>query len=81
MLTCLSTQSGSHTRCWAACWAATTPASRTGCPDEVYLRSHFLVLNTYLILHHRAFLDCTDRREQVIRAVGGACSVLLTRPY
>lgn len=50
-------------------------------PDEVYLPSHFLVLNMYLIMHHWAFWDWTARREQVIHAVGGVCSVLLTRPY
>lgn len=32
-------------------------------PDEVYLRSHFLVLNTFLIMHHWAFSDWRDRRE------------------
>jgi AcrR family transcriptional regulator len=48
---------------------------------EAELRSRFLVLNMYLIVHHWAFWEWTPLREHVIRAVGGACSLLLTGPY
>jgi AcrR family transcriptional regulator len=50
-------------------------------PDERSLRSRVLVLNVYLVMHHWAFWDWTAKREHVIRAVGGACSLLLTRAY